>query len=120
MDCRAVHRDSKTVIVLAEVQTYIPCAGFGGALDSEAILDFVDAGHNLILAVDSRASDEIRNLASDLGVDFESQGSLVIDATNHVALAKSVDTSLITSEQFLSSPAIFGDKAVAARSQPSD
>ena len=95
---------------------FLSSAGFGGALDSEAILDFVDAGHDLILAADSTASDEIRNLASDLGVDFEPQGSAVIDTTNHVDLSKAVDTALITSQQILQSPAIFGDKSIRVSS----
>ena len=85
-------------------------------MDSEAILDFVDAGHDLILAVDSKASDEIRNLASDLGIDFETQGSVVTDTTNHVALSKAIDTALITSQQILQSPAIFGDKGITVSS----
>lgn len=82
-------------------------------MDSEAILDFVDAGHDLILAADSKASDEIRNLASDLGVDLEPQGSTILDTTNHVALSKAVDATLITSRQILQSPAIFGEKLIS-------
>ena len=74
-------------------------------------MDFVDAGHDLVLAVDSRASDEIRNLISDLGVDLEPQGSAVVDTTNHVTLAKSMDTTLIVSGQMLQTPAIFSEKA---------
>ena len=93
--------------------------GFGGALDSEAILDFVDAGHDLILAVDTKASDEVRNLASDLGVDFEQQGSAVIDTTNHVALSKAVDATLVTSQQLLQSPAILGESIIKVSTLPS-
>ena len=93
-------------------------AGFGGALDAEAILDFVDAGHDVILAADQRASDEIRNLASDLGVDFEPQGSVVMDNMNHVALSKGVDTSLVISKQLLKSPAIFGSSLIQVLMSP--
>lgn len=37
----------------------------------EAVLDFVDSGHDLILAADSSASDLIRNIAAECGVDFD-------------------------------------------------
>lgn len=102
------------MLILCYCNWQFDCAAFGGALDSEAILDFVDAGHDLILAVDSAVSDELRNLASDLGVDFEPQGSAVVDFTNHIALTKSADATLIISRQLLQSPAIFGDRAIQA------
>ena len=51
-------------------------------MDATALLDFVDAGHDLLLAVDSDASDELRELAADLGVDFDSKGSVITDHFN--------------------------------------
>lgn len=36
-----------------------------------AILDFVDSGHDLILATDVNASDLIREIAVECGVDFD-------------------------------------------------
>lgn len=85
---------------------------FGGALDSEAILDFVDAGHDLILAADSGASEEVRNLASDLGVDLEPQGTAVLDTLGGVAQSKSVDAGLVLSSRILAAPAVFGDTPI--------
>lgn len=35
------------------------------------MLDFVDSGHDLILAADSSASDLIRSIAAECGVDFD-------------------------------------------------
>jgi len=35
-------------------------AELGGAVDAGQLLDFVDSGRDLLLAVDSRASDEMR------------------------------------------------------------
>ncbi|KAL0462079.1 UNVERIFIED_CONTAM: Dolichyl-diphosphooligosaccharide--protein glycosyltransferase subunit [Sesamum latifolium] len=35
------------------------------------VLEFVDSGHDLILAADSNASDLIRNIAAECGVDFD-------------------------------------------------
>lgn len=45
--------------------------GFGGALDLSAILNFVDSGHDLIVAADANASDLIRSIAAECGVDFD-------------------------------------------------
>jgi len=93
-------------------------AGFGGALDSEAILDFVDAGHDLILAADSGASEEVRNLASDLGVDLEPQGTAVLDTLGGVAQSKSVDAGLVLSSRILAAPAVFGDTPITVNPPP--
>ncbi|KAI8022758.1 Dolichyl-diphosphooligosaccharide--protein glycosyltransferase 48 kDa subunit [Camellia lanceoleosa] len=44
---------------------------FGGSLDLAVVLDFVDSGHDLILSADVNASDLIRNIAAECGVDFD-------------------------------------------------
>ena len=45
--------------------------GFGGSINTAAIMDFVDAGHDLILVADESASDLIREVATECGVDFD-------------------------------------------------
>jgi hypothetical protein len=50
------------------VSNYI---GFGGSVDLAAILDFVDSGHDLIIVADTNASDLIREIATECGVDFD-------------------------------------------------
>jgi len=45
--------------------------GFGGSVDAASILDFVDSGHDLILAADASASDLIREIVTECGVDFD-------------------------------------------------
>lgn len=49
----------------------LDCVGFGGSIDAAAILDFVDSGHDLIVAANSNASDLIREIATECGVDFD-------------------------------------------------
>lgn len=34
-------------------------------------MDFVDAGHDLIIAADNSASERIREIATECGVDFD-------------------------------------------------
>jgi len=57
-------------------------AGFGGSVDQNAVLEFIDAGHDMILAADSSASDLIRSIATECGVDFD-------EASNSCGLAYS-------------------------------
>lgn len=45
--------------------------GFTGSIDPAAIVDFVDSGHDLIIAVDNSASEQIRAIATECGVDFD-------------------------------------------------
>lgn len=45
--------------------------GFGGSVDLAAILDFVDSGHDLIMSADVSASDLIREIATECGVEFD-------------------------------------------------
>ncbi|PKI47541.1 hypothetical protein CRG98_032131, partial [Punica granatum] len=44
---------------------------FGGSIDQAAILDFVDSGHDLIIAADVQSSDLIREIATECGADFD-------------------------------------------------
>lgn len=44
---------------------------FGGSLDLAAVLEFVDSGHDLIIAADASASDLVRDIATECGVDFD-------------------------------------------------
>jgi len=45
--------------------------GFGGSINQAAVLEFVDSGRDLILALDANASDLIREIAVECGVDFD-------------------------------------------------
>lgn len=40
-------------------------------MDLTSVLEFVDSGHDLIVAADSSASDLIRDIATECGVDFD-------------------------------------------------
>ena len=43
----------------------------GGSLDTAAVMDFVDSGHDLILAADATTSEAIREIATECGADFD-------------------------------------------------
>lgn len=47
-------------------------------MDSKSIADFVDSGRDLILSADTAASDLIRGIATECGVDFDEVGILIM------------------------------------------
>jgi len=56
---------------------------FGGALSVEAIVHFIDAGGNVILAGAGEATDLVRELAAEAGVEVDEEGSAVVDHLHH-------------------------------------
>ncbi|KGN61764.1 dolichyl-diphosphooligosaccharide--protein glycosyltransferase 48 kDa subunit [Cucumis sativus] len=88
---------------------------FGGSVDSAAILDFVDSGHDLILAADSNASELIREIATECGVDFdEDPASVVIDHTSYAVSETEGDHTLIASDDLIKSDVIVGSQKIEA------
>ncbi|KAM7253635.1 hypothetical protein ACFE04_021789 [Oxalis oulophora] len=88
---------------------------FGGAIDQAAILDFVDSGHDLIIAADTNASDLIREVATECGVEFDEDSSaMVIDHTSYAVSATEGDHTLIATSNFIKSDVILGSKKIEA------
>ncbi|KAF1896820.1 hypothetical protein Lal_00034521 [Lupinus albus] len=88
---------------------------FGGSIDAAAILDFVDSGHDLIVAADTNASDLIRTIATETGVDFdEDPAALVVDHSGYAVSATEGDHTLIAGDDFIKSDAILGNKRIEA------
>ncbi|KAK1292251.1 Dolichyl-diphosphooligosaccharide--protein glycosyltransferase 48 kDa subunit [Acorus calamus] len=88
---------------------------FGGSLNLAAVLDFVDSGHDLILSADETASDLIRDIAIECGIDFdEDQSSVVIDHISYAVSEKEGDHTLIASDDFIRSDVILGEKKIEA------
>uniref|UniRef100_A0A0D6QZT8 Dolichyl-diphosphooligosaccharide--protein glycosyltransferase 48 kDa subunit n=1 Tax=Araucaria cunninghamii TaxID=56994 RepID=A0A0D6QZT8_ARACU len=87
----------------------------GGALDLPAVLDFVDSGHDLILAADTTTSDLIRDIAAECGVDFdEDPEALVIDHTSYAISKTDTGHTLIVSDNVIDSKVILGEKKLEA------
>lgn len=58
----------------AALHAWAPVAAeLGGAIDVGQVVEFVDAGHDLLLAVDSGVSEELRELAQELGIDVDAR-----------------------------------------------
>lgn len=78
-------------------------------------MDFVDAGHDLILAADSSASDLIRGIASECGVDFdEDPEAVVIDHVGYAVSETDGEHTLIAADDFIQSDVILGEKSIEA------
>lgn len=88
---------------------------FGGSLDLAAILDFADSGHDVIVAADENASDLIRNIAAECGVDFDEDSSaVVIDHISYAVSETEGDHTLIASDDFIKSDVILGSTKIEA------
>ena len=79
-------------------------------MDAESLLEFVDQGGDLLLAVDARASDELRGLVADLGVDLE-KGHQATDLQSSVELRGDRDRTLVASSSYGAAGALFGGRA---------
>lgn len=69
----------------ASVTPFPPCAELGGALDAVLLMEFVDAGNDLLLILAPTPTDEMRDVATALGVDLDAAGSRVLDHTRYDA-----------------------------------
>lgn len=88
---------------------------FGGSLDLAAVLDFVDSDHDLIVAADANASDLIRNIATECGVDFDEDSSaIVIDHTSYAVSETEGDHTLVASDDLIQSDVILGSTKIEA------
>ncbi|GAB4837935.1 Dolichyl-diphosphooligosaccharide--protein glycosyltransferase 48 kDa subunit [Ancistrocladus abbreviatus] len=88
---------------------------FGGKINQADVLEFVDSGHDLIVAADVNASDLIREIATDCGVDFDDDSAaVVIDHTSYAVSNTEGDHTLIASDNFIQSDVILGSKKIEA------
>ncbi len=56
---------------------------FGGSIDVAAITNFIDGGGNVMVAASSAIGEPIRELASECGVEFDEEGTAIIDHLNY-------------------------------------
>ncbi len=65
-----------------------------------SVLEFVDSGHNVLLAVTSDVGEPVREIASESGVNFDTENNAVID---HMSFDKSDfdgDHTLVVADNF--------------------
>lgn len=81
---------------------------FGGSLDAQTILDFVDSGHSVLLAASSDVSEAMRGLAAEFGVDLDDKGTKVFDHFRHGSVNGVEDHTLVSSSDLVGLPVMTG------------
>ncbi|KAK9678231.1 hypothetical protein RND81_11G197900 [Saponaria officinalis] len=86
-----------------------------GSLKLSDVLDFVDNGGDLILAANANASEFVRSVASECGVDFDEDSSaMVVDHTSYSVSEIEGDHTLIASDNLIKSDVILGREKIEA------
>ena len=68
----------------------------GGKVSTDTLVEFIDAGGNVLVTADVETGDAIRELASEVGVEIDESGNTVIDHFNfdtQVRLQLSINTN---------------------------
>jgi len=81
---------------------------FGGKLDAGQVVDFIDEGHNVLIAVNSQLSPNIREIAKECGVYFDESGASVIDHVSYDESDSDGGHTLIVADDFIDSQIILG------------
>ena len=56
---------------------------FGGAIDKNGIVDFIDNGGNVLVAASSAVGDVLRDIGSEVGLELDEEGTAAIDHVNY-------------------------------------
>jgi len=83
------------------------------ALEAEEVVEFIDDGHNVLLAADTGASNIIRDIAEECGVEFAESTTAVIDHFNFAQSDFDGYHTLVIAENVLDAPVILGGKKFA-------
>lgn len=87
----------------------------GGSINQAAVLEFVDSGRDLIIALDVNASDMIREIATECGVDFDDDpAAITVDHTSYALSDTEGDHTLLASDDFIESDVILGNEKIEA------
>lgn len=87
-----------------------PSQGFGGDISKSTIVDFVDNGGNVLVALAPGASDTVRWLAAECGVELDAKGTQVYDHFSYQAAGGASDPLLVATSAWVDSDAILGAK----------
>jgi len=71
---------------------------FGGALNVDAITEFIDHGGNLLVTGNSNTGDVLREIASECGFEVDEEGTYVIDHLNFDEAKDSGHHTLVVSD----------------------
>lgn len=83
---------------------------FGGDIKVSTITEFIDGGGNVLIAADSNIGEPIRELASECGVEFDEENTMVIDHHHFDVSDKGSHTKIVScTESLVKSKNIVGE-----------
>jgi len=93
---------------------FSPAAGdFGGTVDVQNILDFIDDGHSVLVAASPDVSEPVRELAAECGLEFDEKDAFVIVHFNYDVSDAGGEHSIIVADKFVKSAIILGEDEIA-------
>jgi oligosaccharyltransferase complex subunit beta len=88
---------------------------FGGNVTTKSIIDFIDAGGNVLVAANSEITEPIKEIAAECGVEFSDEGSYVIDRFNSDIKDDGRNTLIISdAENLINNKVIVGESRTGA------
>lgn len=88
---------------------------FGGNVSTKSIVDFIDAGGDILVAASSQLGEPIKEIAAECGIEFSDEGTFVIDRFNTDAKDDGRDTLIISdAENLINNKLIVGDSRSGA------
>jgi len=85
----------------------------GGSLTTEAVVEFVDDGGNLLMAGNAATGDVLREIASECGFEVDEEGAAVIDHLNFDVKDAGQHTLIVAeASNLIKAPKIVGEAAV--------
>lgn len=85
---------------------------FGGSVSTKTIVDFIDAGGNVLVGANSQLSEPIKEIAGECGVEFSDEDTFVIDRFNVDVNDDGRGTLIVSDvENLINNKIIVGDKA---------
>ncbi len=85
---------------------------FGGRVSTKAVVDFIDAGGNVLVGANSQLSEPIKEIAAECGVEFSDEDTFVIDRFNADVNDEGYGTLIANDAKYLiNNKMIVGEKA---------
>jgi oligosaccharyltransferase complex subunit beta len=83
---------------------------FGGNVSSKAIIDFIDAGGNVLIAASSQLTEPIKEVAGECGIEFSDEETFVIDPFNADVNDQGLSTLIVSeTENLINNKVIVGN-----------
>jgi len=83
---------------------------FGGQITLDAVLNFIDDGHNVLIAGAPDMTDAVREIAKECGVEFEDEDTFIVDHFNFDKSDFDGDHTLIVADNLLENATVVTGK----------